>query len=83
MSEEKTDRIIALLQEMQTTQQHMQALQKRQLDIAEQLHARAEEQYERAARLTSKAEALQDRGLKAVIWLVALATIAIALLAFC
>lgn len=82
MTEEKIDKALALLQEMRDAQALALTQQARQLEISEKMMARADEQYERAARLTTKAEALQDRGLKAIKWLVVVAVVAIALVIF-
>jgi len=82
MTEEKIEKVIALLQEMRDAQALALERQARQIEISETMMARADEQYENASRLTAKAEALQDRGLKAIKWVAILGAIAVALVVF-
>lgn len=82
MTDEKIDKVIALLQEMRDAQAVALERQARQVEISEKTMARADEQYERAARLTSKAEALQDRGFTAIKWVLVLGVVAIALVLY-
>ena len=79
MTEEKVDKTIALLQEIRDLQSVALERQARLLEISEKMFVRADEQYERASQLTSKAEALQDRGLKAIKCVFILGVVAIAL----
>lgn len=79
MTEEKVDKTIALLQEIRDLQSVALERQARLLEISEKMFVRADEQYERASQLTSKAEALQDRGLKAIKWVFILGVVAIVL----
>lgn len=82
MTEEKMDKTIALLQEIRDLQSVALERQARLLEISEKMFARADEQYDRASQLTSKAEVLQDRGLKAIKWVFILGIVAIALVVF-
>ena len=61
MTEEKVDKTIALLQEIRDLQSVALERQARLLEISEKMFVRADEQYERASQLTSKAEALHAR----------------------
>lgn len=82
MTDEKIDTVIALLQELRDAQAVALERQARQVEISEKMMARADEQYERAARLTTKAELLQDRGLTAIKWVLVLGVVAIALVLY-
>lgn len=80
MSQEKIDQALQILQKINDAQNTALERQARQLEISEILLARTEQQYENANKITSRAEALQDKGAKAIRFLMVFAVLAISLL---
>lgn len=80
LTEEKVEKIVALLQEMRDAQVLALERQARQIEISEKMMALAVEQYEKASHITNRAEIIQDKGLKAIKWIAVLGCLLLALL---
>jgi hypothetical protein len=66
MSEEKLDTVISLLQEIRDGQKLQLQRQQQALEMQTKTTALAETQYEKADRLTTRAQAIQDRAARLV-----------------